>query len=192
MNIYEPFFNYNGHEYHADDGTELLSVTGICKSGLGIYQYKRISAKAEFGTNVHKACQYYDEKDLDESTLDPAVGLRLEQYKLACKEKGIIRLQNEVRRYHPVYLFAGTIDLICKINGVMSILDFKTGKQENWHKWQTAGYAELLKSELGELDRYCLYISDSGYDLVKHDEPNNFREFLALKVVAEIKKNNNY
>ena len=190
--IYEPNFLYEGHQYHTPDGTELQSVTSICKAGLGLYQHKRVSPAAQKGTHIHQAIQYYDEGDLNEETLDAIIKPYLQNYKSACKEKGIVRLQNEVRRYSPRYLFAGTIDIIAKINGAYAIIDIKSGKQENWHKWQTAGYAELMLVEIGPMDRYCLYLTESEYALVKHEEENNFREFLSLMVVADLKKRNGY
>lgn len=193
IKIHEPSFVYENHQYHSPDGTELLSVTDVVKTGLGIYQYKRANAAAEKGTQIHKALQYFDEDDLNEDNLDPIIKPYLEQYKLAKQEKGIVRIQNEIRRYSPKYLFAGCIDLICKIDGKYSIMDFKTGKKESvsW-KWQLAAYEELMKEEIGPMDRYALHLSDTNYNLIKYEEENNFREFLSLMVVTEIKKRNGY
>lgn len=188
----EPYFSVEKHEYHAPDGTELVSVTGVCKSGLGIYQYKRVSNKAAFGTNCHKAFQYYDERDLDEATLEEAIKPRLGQYKLALANENIVVQQNEVMRYHPTFLYAGCIDKICLVDGVQALIDIKTGKVENWHGLQLAAYGELVKEEIGPTQHFCLYVQDDTYQLVDVTDPKYFRYFLALMASSQIKKELGY
>lgn len=190
--ILAPNFNPIGHIYEDNSGNVLDSVTGIIKHGLGLYVHKRISPKAEFGTNCHKALQYYNEKDLDESTLDPAIAPYLAQFKLACIEKNIEPLQSETMRYCDTFMFAGTIDLIAKVDGKMALIDYKTGKVEGWHRWQLAAYGKLLESEIGAVDQYALYLQPDGYNLLKYEVADGFNEFLSLLVVSKLKKANGY
>lgn len=192
MQIHEPYFSVENHEYHAPDGQELVSVTGVCKSGIGLYQYKRVSNKALFGTNCHKAFQYFDEHDLNEATLEEAIKPRLEQYKLALSNEKIVIQQNEVMRYHPVFLYAGCIDKICLVNGVQSLIDIKTGKVEAWHGLQLAAYGELVREEIGITKHYCLYVQDDTYQLIDVTNEKYFKYFLALMASAQIKKELGY
>ena len=187
-----PYFLTEGHQYTTPDGTPLESVTSILKSGLGLYQYKKVSNAALFGTNCHKAFQYYDEKDLVESTLDPAVEIRLEQYKLALTNEEIEIQQNEVMRYHPIYLYAGCIDKVCKVKGVQSLIDIKTGKVEAWHGLQLAAYGELVKEEVRAEKHYCLYVQDDTYQLIDVTNEKYFKYFLSLMTSSHIKKELGY
>ena len=186
--IYKPSFEPVGHKYQADDGTELDSVTGIIKGGLGLYQHKRISAKAEFGTDVHQTLQYYNEHDLNESTLAEPLKPYLEQYKDACKEHKIEHLQSETMRYEPDLLFAGTIDMICKVDGKMSLIDFKTGKIEPWHGLQLGAYSKLMEREITIEKAYCLYLQADGFQLTEYDHKQGWQYFLAIMAAAKVRK----
>lgn len=193
--IYEPYFtevpDEAGYNYHAPDGMGLERVTNILKLELGLYRYSRQYA-AQRGSDVHAACQYWDEGDLDENTLDSEISRYLAVYQRAVEIEGIEVLQNEVRRYHPKYLYAGTCDKIAKVKGVMALIDLKTGQEESWHAWQTAAYAEMLKSETGLLARFCLYVNPGCYTLRPHTGKGDFLQFLTLLSAYQIKKNAGY
>jgi len=187
-----PDFEPLGHIYMASDGMILPSVTTILKEELGLYSWGSSSA-ATRGTHVHLACQYYDEGNLDEATVRPEIQPYLAQYKLALQEHGITVLQNELRRYSPKYLFAGSIDKVVEISGRRAILDIKTGSKEHWHRWQTAGYKELMAPELGQsVDRYDLYLSPDDSELVQHQGKRDFGEFMAFLSTYTIKGNTGY
>lgn len=192
MKIYEPYFLHQTHQYHSPDGMILDSVTTILKEEFGLYHYGN-NSKANFGTDVHTARQYYNDNDLDESTLTPEVSKRLEQYKLAKKELGIIVKAQELRRYCPKYLYAGTLDELDLIKSRLGVLDIKTGKEEKWHCLQTAAYANMIKHEHPEpLARWCLYLADDSYKLVEHTNKGDFATFLALAAAHQIKVNFGY
>lgn len=185
---YIPYFEPIGHLYHDDTGRALDSVTTIIKLELGLYQYGDGSA-AERGTAVHRACQYYDEKDLDESSLPENVKPYLNQYKQALGTYKIVVLQNELMRFHPVYLYAGTLDKIVEINGNRGILDLKTGVECIDHKFQTAAYLDMVKHEHEGilLKRWGLYLTPDSHKLIEHADKNDFREFLVLYSSHNIK-----
>lgn len=187
IQIYEPAFLYEGHSYHTPDGTELLSVTQVCKAGLGLYIHKRSGPAAQKGTLVHQTLELYDKNDLVMETLDPILVKYLEQYKLALEENKITVIQNETRRYHPELLFAGTIDKIVKINGEYALIDIKTGKHEAWHMIQLGAYGKLLESEVDIKKYYCLYLTEDSHELVEVDGKEGFSYFLALYASTKIR-----
>lgn len=185
------------HIYQDDAGNILPSVTSILKDALGTYRYKSSgpSYAATRGTAVHLACQYYDEKDLVERDLDPVIRPYLEQYKRAIAAHNIVVEANELMRYHNLLLYAGSIDKIARVDSPTrrSIIDIKTSKAKDaWHKWQVAAYAEMVKHELGELDRYCLYLSPESYCLVQHTGKTDGRDFRLLLADLRIWENDEY
>lgn len=186
--IYKPSFLVEGHKYQADDGADLESVTTIIKNGLGLYVHKRVSPKAEFGTDVHKTIQYYNEKDLSESTLVEPLLSYLGQYKLACEFHKIEHLQSETMRYSPDFMFAGCVDMICKVDGKMSLIDFKTGKIEAWHGLQLGAYAKLMESEIEIEKCYCLYLTGENYLLKEYDHKQGWQYFLAIMAASKVRK----
>jgi hypothetical protein len=194
MKYYIPSFEPKGHIYQSDEGEVLPSVTTIIKDSLKIYQYKSYgpSVAATRGTYVHLACQMYDENDLDESTIDPVVAPYLESYKLALKKYGINVEANELMRYHPTLKFAGSIDKVVMLDGKRTIIDIKTGKEECWHKWQTGAYAELLKAELGPLERADLYIKPDSFYLARHTCATDARDFRLLRAEINIPESDTY
>jgi hypothetical protein len=190
--IYEPSFNPVGHEYHAPDGRRLDSVTQILKAELGLWKYGTCEA-AERGTRVHLACQLYDENRLDNSTVSEIDRPYLDSYIKAKRELKIRVYQNEIRRYHHIYLFAGTLDKIGDIDGVPVIIDAKTGEKSISYKWQTAAYLKLVEREVPKgTKRVCLYLSQDGYKLDWHDGATDWTEFLSLYAAHNVKKNYGY
>lgn len=181
------------HVYEDDAGRIIPSVTSILKESLNLYQYKHSGASyaANRGTMCHLACQLHDEHDLDESTLDPVIIPYLEQYKLAKKQYGVTVEANEIRRYHNTMFYAGSVDAIIKIKK-RGIWDLKTGKAEGWHRFQTALYAGMLKEELGELERYCLYLKPDSFQLVQHTCPTDFRDARVLLADLRIENKDVY
>ena len=156
--IFCPAFESLGHLYHAPDGTELISVTQVLKNELDSFRYGNSTA-SQNGTHGHKVMELYDNNDLVMETLDPYFLPHLAQYILALEIEKIKVLQNEVRRYSPKYMYAGTIDKIAEVKIRPSIIDIKLGIPNVQYKWQIASYKELMRHEMGaDLDRYCLYL----------------------------------
>lgn len=202
MKTYEPLipnFEPVGHLYHDNAGMLLDSVTNILKDELGLYQFSTQDAPVR-GQDVHSACQFYDEKDLNESTLTDEVMAYFNQYKLALKFHNIKVHINELMRYSKRYRFAGRLDKIVTIEKANGILDLKTCKNLSepiWHKWQTAPYLEMVKEEFKIKDfpltkRWVLYLCPNKFKLVEHTGKRDFLEFLALMSARTIKLNNGY
>lgn len=192
MKIYEPSFEPIGHLYQSDDGMILDSVTTVLKAELGLYQYTGVTGAATRGTNVHMACQFYDEGDLDEATVSDEVRPYFEQYKLALAEYEIEVEWNEKRRYHPKYLYAGSPDKGAKVERIPSIVDIKTGAEEKWHFMQLGPYGELVKAEYPHKKYYDLYLTPTSHKLVEQDGRKGMAYFLALLAAHNLKKNLGY
>ena len=191
-----PHFEPVGHLYHTDDGTCLDSVTTILKAELGLYQFSSQNA-ANRGTRVHKACQYLDEKDLDRSSLDAEIMPYVEQYAKALAFHGIKVHRNELIRFSPRYMVAGTVDKIVTIGADNGVLDLKTGSEEKWHKWQTAPYFEMVEEEfkaygLPLTKRWGLILRPDSFRLVEHTGRRDMVEFLTFLAAHNLKINAGY
>lgn len=190
--IHEPYFNPIGHIYEKPDGTRLDSVTQILKAELGLWRFGTCDA-AERGTRVHLACQYYDEGRLDMSTVSAIDMPYLESYIKAKKELKLKVLQNEIRRYHAIYNYAGTVDKLAEIGKQAILLDIKTGAKEHSYQWQTAAYLKLIEQESKrKWRRMGLYLSPTGYRVEWHDNKTDWAEFLSLWAAHNTKLNYGY
>lgn len=187
--LYIPDFEPKGHIYaRPEDGLLMDSVTTIIKAECGLYQYGD-GVAAERGTAVHRACHYYDDGDLDEATLPDNVKPYLEQYVKALSDLKIKILANELMRYHPTYLYAGTPDKLAIVDKNIGIIDVKTGQEGNDHAWQLAGYEALIKHEHpGKvLKRWNLYLLPDRYKFIERDGRNDFTEFIVLYSAHNLK-----
>jgi hypothetical protein len=192
LQVFEPIFYPVGHIYEMPDGTRLDSVTQILKSELGLWQYGNNEA-AERGTDLHKLCQFLDEGRLDFSKVKKDYRPYVASYFQAKEDLKINIVQNEIARYHGIYLFAGTLDKVGTVDGKPYIFDLKTGAKNKSYKWQLAAYRHLFAQETGELwPAMCLYVSPDGYSVDIHDDENDWLEFLALMSAFNVKKKYGY
>lgn len=126
---------------------------------------KSISEKsAEEGTLVHQVAESIflgEDPDIPES-IAPAMGA-LRSF-LKAKEIEVRREDVERRIFHPEHRYAGTIDLIARINGRLGVLDIKTSQAiYRDYNLQTSAYTEALLPEFPELStRWILRIDQSS------------------------------
>lgn len=182
-------FDANAHKYYVG-GVEVPGVTKILhESGLAP-AYHGSSDAAWRGTRVHEACELLDLDDLDWTELGarwPGEWVKMvrayERFKL---ETGFVPELIEHQAYHPQYRFAGTLDRRGLLNGEQTLIDFKTGQEEKWHKYQTAGYQILGQWREGR--RGCLYLRGDGQYLPRwHDKPNDLRVFMSALTITHEK-----
>jgi len=168
-------FNEEKHEYLVD-GERLPSVTEIINSFLAPFQWDMSRGRA-----VHKACQYYDEGDLDEDTLDVEVIPYFEGYKKFKSEHEIIWEAIEKPVYHRVFRYAGTPDRWGMIDGTRTLLDLKSGSVPPFAKYQLAGYADMLDYNL---ERRVLFLLPYRYKLMlpftDHRDIQGFRSMITV------------
>ena len=126
------------------------------------------------GTAVHKVCQFWDEGDLDTTTVDDSIIGYLDAYNkflidfapVTWPPGGIECPGTDFNgQYH------GTFDRLGLVqNDQTTLLDIKTGASAPWHAIQTAAYVGLLpKAKTWRLERMTLYLSGDGtYKITVH------------------------
>lgn len=143
-------FDPKRHEYSIG-GEVLLSVTQILALG-GFVDYAFATEYArDRGSAVHEATRYFDEDDLDEGSVTPAIAPYLEAWKRFRKETGFVPFLIEKAMAHPSLKFAGTLDRFGGINGNSRpwLIDIKTsdGEPALAVRVQTAAYEHLLTTD---------------------------------------------
>ena len=86
---------------------------------------------------------------------------------------------------HPVYRFGGRLDRVALINGVLTIIEIKTGQKEKSHQVQTALQAILASVEYKlppeRIHRVAWYERPNGKVKVEpHDDLRDFAEARAV------------
>lgn len=179
-------FDPRSHVYKVD-GRCVPSVTQVIKRA-GLMNDEWYNEEAcQRGKYVAEATQLMDLGTLDEDTLDPLLRPYLDAWEafLTDSRCEVIAIEHTV--FNPTYHYAGTIDRWVSWNGKETIIDIKTGQPEAWHGLQTAGYA-LCFTKLA-MQRACVYLSDSGFKVVVHDDPQDYAAFLAAVTIEHWKRN---
>ncbi|MEO5360592.1 MAG: PD-(D/E)XK nuclease family protein [Nitrospirota bacterium] len=188
----ELLFDKTDHTYTTPDGVVLPSVTQILKE-LGFYPHSEFytNESRQRGVDVHLACQYYDENDLDETTLRDEIRPYVEAYKRFRTESGFEPQLVEYRLYSKTYGYAGTMDRVGMLTSKTTIIDLKTGQPQCADALQTAAYAYAYTEMTGVkvMERYGLYLKDTGsYRLQNHKERSDLQIFLAAASLYQYKK----
>ena len=135
----------------------------------------------DFGTAVHKMIALDIAGELDEDALDPKLAAVLHQWhRLCCMVRPEI-IMSETPLYCSAHGYAGTPDLVCKIKGVLAIIDCKTGLMGMTGP-QTAGYEMPVREHLktrARFDRYGLSLPKDGgmAKLIKYEDRNDWEFF---------------
>lgn len=141
-------FDAASHTYYLD-GMGVPSVTQILRAmGLidfsGVPDYYLLAAR-DRGSKVHRMLHYYDDGDLDEGGLDPALAPYLTAYRRFRADSGFTPDLIEHPVYSETWKYAGTLDRTGQMNGRPTLIDFKSGGLDKWVALQTAAYADCLE-----------------------------------------------
>lgn len=181
-------FDPNEHRYFLD-GVEIPGVTTIIKTA-GLSQFWGGFTQAQLrGLHVHEACEYLDLHDLDWGSVYPQWVGYVRSYERFKQETGFEPELIEYQTYHPIYRFATTIDRRGRLRNESVILDLKTGAEEDWHKWQTAGQ-QICGGDAWSNDRRGdIYLHEDGSTatLEWHDDPNDLKVFMAALTICHTK-----
>ncbi|UTS52047.1 hypothetical protein [Synechococcus phage BUCT-ZZ01] len=153
----------------------------------------RLAAKK--GTNIHTACEkflnndadykkhlFYDEL-MDWKELEPALKQNLDN--ILCQE---FRLKSKKLK------LAGTVDCIAEVNGVLSVIDFKTSSRQKEPKdiplyWlQCACYAVMMYEMYGiKIKQLCIVmvVNHSHVNIYKEESQKWIRRLLKLQQMDE-------
>ena len=187
-------YNEETHTYTLN-GVELPSVTQIITS-IGLVDYSMISKdlldyKADIGRKVHKTIEYHDNNELDDSELHPLLKNYLEQWKKFKKDFRFHIVESEIKTFHPVYKYAGTVDKLGRIDDYYVIVDIKSGGASPSHSIQTSAYKEMIEKnmKIKVRKRYAVYLTEENYTVVEHKD-NDLGVFLAALSIYNWKKKN--
>lgn len=179
-NVYESLkfdelgFNENSHIYTLK-GNELPSVTTIMKPLSyevygGIDQDIMTKAAAK-GTAVHQSIENYLCYGI--ADINSEYRSYFDAFLAFYHEYQPIPLATELRIYHGILMYAGTLDLLCKIDNKVVLIDYKTTAQLNpmLTRVQLEAYAKALESHEAKVDGKAILRlrKDGTYSLEWHE-----------------------
>ena len=165
----------DGTRYYKVDGAlaypSVTSVISFVKASkfaewrqrVGEEEANRVTKQATTrGTKLHRVFEVYlqngDYQALDEWQ-SPLIQLMF-KYAKPYIDKRLDRIyQQETNMYSSRLCLAGTVDLICEVDGELSIVDFKTSKQEKPEEWledyfvQLSAYWAMFSERTGVVPR---------------------------------------
>lgn len=162
------------HEYYLGEirlpgTTELLRSAGIIEESSWHNEAALIR-----GRNVHKACQFYAEGDLDFDSLKPEIRGYVEAYDKAVFALNFYPEEIEAPCYHNQFLFATIPDQVGYYqkgdgNKYGGVLEIKSGVMQKWTAIQTAlqVLARWPKDYLQKI-RVGIELHSDGSFLVQH------------------------
>ena len=162
-------FEESTHTYKID-GVVVPSVSEIMTPLTSLY-YKEIDKNildmaCYRGSQVHKAIE--DFETWGEYTIDDKYKDYMLNYKIFKKFNEIEIINQEQRLTNGK--FAGTYDMLAKIDNKTILIDHKTSKEihNNLLSVQFAGYNELCEANGIKVDEfYCLHLTKSKYEFRK-------------------------
>lgn len=187
-------FEEIAHEYRWN-GAVVPSVTQILAP---LVDYSHIPPAAlevarQKGVAVHKMVELDCKGDLDEDGLPDWMRPALERWRKFVAESGFEMIESEYRVFHPTYKFAGTLDLLGKMNEGVAFIDVKRSFAAGpVIGLQLAAYHEAYcaQEKVGKsANRYALKLSEAGpYRLEPFTDKNDFSTFLSLLTIHNFKR----
>jgi len=160
-------FEEEGHLYSVGGVGILPSITQILKAeGIQVYNGTDSFAMTR-GTWIHRTIAWSEEGVLDESSIGDGIKPYLESFLSWKKATGFQSFLVEEPLWHPLYLYAGTPDLIGKIGGNPVVVELKTGSRRPGDIVQVGGQVELVRVCIAGgntmwFDGAVLYLRDNG------------------------------
>jgi hypothetical protein len=181
------------HTYRLGDRV-LPSVTQITATIAPLFGIPRevLDAKADLGTAVHLATQFYDEGDLDADSLPEAVGPYFRAYAKFLHDSEARWTHVERRVCHHGYGYAGTLDRVGYLPGLkgvredaLCLVDLKaTYRIAPIYGVQTALYANAL--DVPVRHRFALQLKPDGtYRLQEFRDPSDLSVGLAALTLMQ-------
>ena len=180
-------FDPGVHKYVLD-GMRIPSVTQVIDPFLPYANMpKEVRETALLrGTRVHELTHVYDTVDTTVA-IQVAKELRVNAYLLAwrkfLRDVRPVFIEAEMRLYHTLYRYAGTLDRVAMIDGRLCIIEIKTGGVIDEYAMQTAAYQEAYNNcQLDDLAtaRYVVQLKATGsYSLIEHKDKDDFQAFRA-------------
>jgi len=140
---------------------------------------------------VHKALHLALTRGLDWASVDETFHPFISAGLQGLKDISAETMAVEHRVFSRLYGYAGTLDWLGRIDGRLSIIDYKTGPVVPSYGPQTAAYAEAHAEETGErvARRYALRLKfDGTYSIEQFTDRNDIAVFHAALRVATWKR----
>ena len=181
-------FDAATHTYRIN-GQSVPSVTQIlAEAGLIDGQWYTDESQLR-GRTVHIITALHDRDELDESKVaDEYKGYLTAWRKLqADTQCEVFSVERRICNF--VYRYAGTMDRLVRWNGVLYLVDLKTGATQWWHKIQTAAY--WMCHDIPAACRCAIYLSPDGSYKIKIHEAHAYDTdvFRAALTLANAKRN---
>jgi hypothetical protein len=192
-------FDEATHTYYVD-GIEQISVTQVLKVA-GLIDDRWFTEYGRWrGSAVHKACQYFDEGDIDRRTLDPVVKPFVADWKQFREQTGFTPLEIEARVYDGLHGYCGRFDRFGYFatwqkpedaNTIVDLKAYPSGQAPNWARYQTAGYGRA-KDPYRIFQRFAVVLTGGRGPVVQSYATKDYiadvNEFLACVAVARLKQ----
>lgn len=137
------------HKYYVN-GKEYPGVNFILQS-LNLLDARWFTEeRREQGRRAHKLIHYWNEDDLDETSIDPRDAPYLEGWKKFAQERKFIPKLNEVSLFSK-HGFCGTLDSAGLLNGDPAVADAKSGMIHWTTGFTTMAYSILLMENFPDL-----------------------------------------
>ena len=185
-------FDEGEHIYRLN-GEVIPSVTQVMKP-LNQAKYDGISEKtldnaARRGTTVHNSIENYIKYEFVDCPLEhrPYVEAFVKWWELMHP----MVIGSEVRVYHKLLQYGGTIDLVCEISGELWLIDYKTtyAVSKITCGVQLEAYKQALNSHgVRIVHKAILHLQKTGqYKLIEFpaEDPLRWRVFAACKTVGD-------
>lgn len=189
-------FDEKKHIYTVN-GLFIPSVTTVMKplsddvyGGIDEQVLNRAAAR---GTAVHNAIENYVKFDIED--ISPEHAGYFEAFLKWFKEHKVQPYGNEIRLYHKSLMYAGTTDMTASVDGIDTLVDFKTSAavQKMLCGVQLEAYDRAIQSHTGGkgFDRKAILHlkKDGSYQMIEYG-PNDmecWRVFTALLTVRNYK-----
>lgn len=123
---------------------------------------------ASRGTAIHNAAENYAKFGIED--VPPAYAGYFNGFRQWWDDAKPEILATEHKLYHKILRYAGTADLLCIINGKLTLVDYKTSAQVNTKLCaiQLEAYDRALESHgIKVEDRLILHLSKTGHKAVR-------------------------
>lgn len=127
-----------------------MEIKRLAKDALWAHRNTKDDA-AELGTFVHQWIQDYVEGKSPNDPINPKLLKAITAFKDWYKNLNITDMQCEKKLCSPTLGLAGTVDLICKLDGKLTIIDWKSGSGiYPEYLYQMGAYSAMYEEEFGE------------------------------------------
>jgi hypothetical protein len=178
------------HTYTVD-GVQKPSVTQILEE-MGFIDKSFYTLEGrQIGEAVHVCCELLDRGiPFDWDALDPRVSGRVKAYVNFKEVTGFEPELIEHMVYNPELDHAGSLDRTGKLNRKRITIDFKSGMEEPWHKYQVWAYDLCPDVQTGR--PFGLYLKKTGtYNLVHYSDPSTISEWKKITKEYHLKQKEN-